>query len=79
MVASNQIERSRKSAAELVALIDRFREVWWPDGFELVIERTAEHDWMAMPVGDNAERLDLILSVADVVSRLRIRNAWNGE
>jgi len=75
--------RPKRTTAELIALINQRRADWWPAEFPLAIDRSAEHDWIAIVdtrAGDfNASRgNDFSNSLAQVVAELRLRNAWAG-
>lgn len=77
------VNRPRKTTAELIALINQRQADWWPAQFELTIDRSAEHDWIAI-VDSNNDNLDqkrssdFANSIGQVVSELRLRNAWAG-
>jgi hypothetical protein len=84
MTSFNKLaERPKKTTAELIALINQRREDWWPEDFQLTIDRSGEHDWVAVTQtasesADGKRRADLVQSVARVVAQLRLRNAWIG-
>jgi len=74
-------ERPKKTTAELIALINQRREDWWPEDFQLTIDRSAEHDWVAVSLavdGNEKRRADLVQSLGRVVAQIRLRNAWIG-
>jgi hypothetical protein len=75
--------RPIRSTAELIALINQRRADWWPTEFQLTIDRSAEHDWIAIAdirtdgfIG--RVHADFLNSLAKVVAELRLRNAWAG-
>jgi hypothetical protein len=75
--------RPKRTTAELIALINQRQADWWPTEFRLTIDRSAEHDWIAIvetQAGDfSANRSsDFSNSVAKIVAELRLRNAWAG-
>ena len=75
--------RPKRTTGELIALINQRRADWWPAEFRLTIDRSAEHDWIAIVdarAGDfNGNRgADFSNSLAQVVAELRLRNAWAG-
>jgi hypothetical protein len=75
--------RPLKTALELIDLIHRRREDWWPEHFRLSIDRSAEHDWIAITDSGTGSPVriwdaDLAQSVDQVVSQLRLSNAWTG-
>jgi hypothetical protein len=77
------VNRPERTTAELIDLINKRREDWWPEHFLLSIGRSAEHDWIA--IGDFGAnrvngnlRADFAHSVDQVVSQLRLSNAWIG-
>ena len=77
------VNRPKRTTAELISLIHQRRMDWWPSEFQLVIERSAEHDWIAVVdtrVGDPGTRMaiDFSNSLAQVVAEVRLRNAWAG-
>ena len=77
------VNRPKRTTAELIALINQRQADWWPAEFRLTIDRSAEHDWIAVVdtrAGDfNGTRgMDFSDSVAKVVAELRLRNAWAG-
>jgi hypothetical protein len=79
----NICNRPKRTTGELIALINQRRADWWPAEFHLSIDRSAEHDWVAvvdLRVGDfNGSRVvDFSNSLAQVVAELRLRNAWAG-
>jgi hypothetical protein len=72
-----------RTTVELIDLIHKRREDWWPEQFGLSIDRSAEHDWIAItesrpgsPTG--IWDANLAQSVDQVVSQLRLSNAWIG-
>jgi hypothetical protein len=69
--------RPKKTAAELIALINQRHEDWWPEQFHLTILRSAEHDWTA--VDDSAAGEDFGKSIGRAVAELRLRYAWAGK
>jgi hypothetical protein len=74
--------RPKRSAAELIALINQRQPDWWPATFDLSIDRSAEHDWIAVVDADEdslANRIEFTRSLGQVVADLRMRNAWTGE
>ncbi len=74
--------RPRKNAAELIALISQRQPDWWPANFDLSIDRSAEHDWIAIVDADDASPangIEFARSLGRVVADLRLRNAWSGE
>jgi hypothetical protein len=77
------INRPKRTTAELIALINQRRADWWPAEFRLTIDRSAEHDWIAV-VDTQADNFngnrgaDFSNSLAQVVAELRFRNAWAG-
>jgi hypothetical protein len=77
------VNRPKRTTAELIALINQRQADWWPAEFRLTIDRSAEHDWIAVVHtrvgGFNGTRgADFSDSVAKVVAELRLRNAWAG-
>lgn len=76
------VSRPRRTTAELIALINQRQADWWPSRFDLSIDRSAEHDWIAIvnsdAVNPGKHHADLVNSVGQVVSELRLRNAWAG-
>lgn len=77
------VNRPRKTTAELIALINQRHAEWWPAQFELTIDRSAEHDWIAIvdPDADDLDRkrsFDFVRSISQVVAELRLQNAWAG-
>jgi hypothetical protein len=75
--------RPKRTTAEFIALINQRQADWWPTEFQLAIDRSAEHDWIAIvdtQAGDlNAKQnSDFSNSVAKIVAELRLRNAWAG-
>jgi hypothetical protein len=77
------VNRPKRTTAELISLINQRRVDWWPAEFRLTIDRSAEHDWVAIvdaQAGDlNRNRVaDFSNSLAQVVAELRLRNAWVG-
>ena len=77
------VNRPKRTTAELVALINQRQADWWPAEFQIKIDRSAEHDWIAI-VDTRAGELngnrtaDFSNSLAQVVAELRLRNAWAG-
>jgi hypothetical protein len=77
------VNRQTKTTAELIALINQRQADWWPAEFRLTIDRSAEHDWIAIAdtqVGDvTANRhAEFSNSLAKVVAEIRLRHAWAG-
>jgi hypothetical protein len=77
------VNRQTKTTAELIALINQRQPDWWPAEFRITIDRSAEHDWIAIPdaqAGDlTANRhAEFANSLAKVVAEIRTRNAWAG-
>jgi hypothetical protein len=75
--------RPKRTTGELIALINQRRADWWPPEIPLTIDRSAEHDWIAVvdvQAGDFTGRraADFSNSLAQVVAELRLRNAWVG-
>jgi hypothetical protein len=75
--------RPKRTTEELIALINQRRADWWPAEFRLGINRSAEHDWVAIvdiQAGDfnSKTAADFSSSLAQVVAELRLRNAWAG-
>jgi hypothetical protein len=67
----------------LISLIHQRRADWWPVEFPLTIDRSAEHDWIAVVdtgEGDfrSIRKADFSSSLAQVVAEVRLRNAWAG-
>jgi len=82
-VFANMINRQTKTTAELIALINQRQADWWPAEFQLTIDRSAEHDWIAIAdtqAGDpnSTRHADFSNSLAKVVADIRLRNAWAG-
>ena len=80
---TKMVNRPRRTTAELIALINQRQADWWPAEFRLTIDRSAEHDWIAIVdtrASDfNGNRgADFSNSLAQVVAELRLRNAWAG-
>ncbi|MEA2794525.1 MAG: hypothetical protein QOI87_1905 [Bradyrhizobium sp.] len=80
---TKMVNRPKRTTAELIALINQRQADWWPVEFRLTIDRSAEHDWVAIVdarAGDfNLDRsADFSNSLAQVVAELRLRNAWAG-
>jgi hypothetical protein len=78
------LNRPKRTAAELVALINQRQADWWPTNLHLRIDRSAEHDWIAVvdysPDGPNENfGSELAKAVGQVVADLRLRNAWTGQ
>lgn len=68
-------------ADELVDLILRKREAWWPKNLELAITEREDGDWMAVSGNGSAANgwePELLSSIARAVGEVRFRNAWNG-
>ncbi len=42
------VNRPKRTTGELIALINQRRADWWPAEFRLTIDRSAEHDWIAI-------------------------------
>lgn len=84
MIASmKKVNRPKRTTAELIALIHQRHADWWPDHYHLRIDRSAEHDWIAIidPFSDEiseSRELDFANSLGQVVADLRLRNAWTG-
>jgi hypothetical protein len=77
------VNRPKRTTAELIALINQRQADWWPAEFRLTIDRSAEHDWVAvvdtrMGEFNGTRSTDFSDSVAKVVAELRLRNAWAG-
>jgi hypothetical protein len=77
------VNRPKKTTAELISLIHQRRADWWPVEFPLTIDRSAEHDWIAVvdtAAGDfrSIRNADFSNSLAQVVAEVRLRNAWAG-
>jgi hypothetical protein len=72
------VNRPKRTTAELIALINQRQADWWPAEFRLTIERSAEHDWVAIIDSSADRRPDLASSLGIVVADLRLRNAWTG-
>ena len=77
------VNRPKRTTAELIALINQRRADWWPAEFQLAIDRSAEHDWVAIidaRAGDfnSKTAADFSSSLAQVVAEVRLRNAWTG-
>jgi hypothetical protein len=75
--------RPKRTTAELIALINQRRADWWPAKFRFGIDRSAEHDWVAImdpQAGDfnSKTAADFSNSLAQVVAEVRLRNAWTG-
>ncbi|MCK1736556.1 hypothetical protein IVA79_22015 [Bradyrhizobium sp. 138] len=72
--------RPARTTAELIALINQRQPDWWPSDFGLSIDRSAEHDWVAVVDSglepDNGA--EFALSLGRIVADLRLRNAWSG-
>jgi len=69
--------RPKRTTEELIAMINQRQADWWPADFHLTIERSAEHDWIAV-VEDAYRNSSFANSLGQVVSDLRFRNAWAG-
>jgi hypothetical protein len=75
------VDRPKKTTEELVTLINQRRADWWPAEFHLTIDRSAEHDWIAIAdswTGDFGGDRGFANSLGQVVAELRLRNAWMG-
>ncbi len=72
------VNRPKRTTAELIALINQRQADWWPAEFRLTIERSAEHDWVAIVDSSADRRPDFAGSLGIVVADLRLRNAWTG-
>ncbi len=72
------VNRPKRTTAELIALINQRQADWWPAEFGLTIERSAEHDWVAIVDSSADRRPDFASSLGIVVADLRLRNAWTG-
>jgi hypothetical protein len=77
------VNRPTKTTAELISLIHQRRADWWPVEFPLTIDRSAEHDWIAVvepSTGDSYSKkhAGFSNSLAQVVAEVRLRNAWAG-
>jgi hypothetical protein len=77
------VNRPRRTTAELIGLINQRRADWWPVEFRLTIDRSAEHDWVAIidtrATDFNPKKAtDFSNSLALVVAEVRLRNAWAG-
>jgi hypothetical protein len=77
------VNRPKKTTAELISLINQRRADWWPVDFPITIDRSAEHDWIAVvdpSEGDvhSKKHADFSNSLAAVVAEVRLRNAWAG-
>ena len=74
--------RPKRTTAELIDLINQRHADWWPEHFTLTIDRSAEHDWIAIvesgDESDRQRRADFAASLGRVVAELRLRNAWAG-
>ena len=42
------VNRPKRTTAELIALINQRQADWWPAEFRLTIDRSAEHNWIAI-------------------------------
>jgi hypothetical protein len=74
--------RPKRTTAELIALINQRQPDWWPAAFDVSINRSAEHDWVAVVDADEddpANGIEFAKSLGQVVADLRMRNAWTGE
>jgi hypothetical protein len=81
VTAMKNVNRPRKTTAELIALINQRQPDWWPAQFDMTIDRSAEHDWIAVVDLDQLDRrtgLELASSIGQVVAEIRQRNAWAG-
>lgn len=75
------VNRPRKTTAELISLINQRQADWWPAQFELTIDRSAEHDWIAVVDLEDLDRKSgsaFANSIGQVVAEIRQRNAWAG-
>jgi hypothetical protein len=75
------VNRPKRTTAELIALINQRQADWWPAELWLTIDRSAEHDWIAIVdarAGNGNRAADFSNSLAQVVAELRLRNAWAG-
>ncbi len=77
------LNRPKRTTAELIALINQRQADWWPPEFQLSIDRSAEHDWIATVVSSTGDfggsrGSDFASSLGQVVAKLRLRNAWIG-
>jgi hypothetical protein len=75
------VNRPKRTTAELIALINQRQADWWPAEFGLTIDRSAEHDWIAIvdTRAFNGNRgAEFSNSLAQVVAEIRLRNAWAG-
>lgn len=73
--------RPARTTAELIALINQRQPDWWPSDFHLSIDRSAEHDWIAVLDSGHVQAdrgIQFALSLGQVVADLRLRNAWKG-
>jgi hypothetical protein len=82
-ISMKMVNRPKKTTAELISLINQRRADWWPVEFPLTIDRSAEHDWIAVvetSTGDfhSKKAADFSNSLAQVVAEVRLRNAWAG-
>jgi len=72
------VNRPKRTTAGLIALINQRQADWWPAEFRLPIERSAEHDWVAIVDSSADRRPDFASSLGIVVKDFRLRNAWMG-
>ena len=72
------VNRPKRTTAELIALINQRQADWWPAEFRLTIERSGEHDWVAIVDSSVDRRPNFASSLGIVVADLRLRNAWTG-
>ena len=77
------MNRPNRTTAELIALINQHHIEWWPRDFSLTVDRSAEHDWIAIvdPHSlkiDESRKTAFSRSLGQVVAELRLRNAWAG-
>jgi hypothetical protein len=72
------VNRPKRTTAELIALINQRQADWWPAEFRLTIDRSAEHDWIAVLTGDFNGNwgADFSNGLAKVAAELRLRNSW---
>jgi hypothetical protein len=59
------VNRPKRTTAELIALINQRQADWWPAEFRLTIERSAEHDWVAIVDSSADRRPDFASSLDD--------------
>lgn len=82
-IAMKLVNRPLRTTSELISLINQRRADWWPAEFSIAIDRSAEHDWIAIVDNQNTDlnskrASDFLNSLAQVVAELRVRNAWAG-